>query len=157
MKKLISGVVAGSMLVVLTGCTATGQPNGITNEQGGTVIGAVAGGLVGSTIGGGTGTVIAVIGGTLLGGFIGNRVGHYMDQQSQIAANQAAQNAMDSGSAQNWHSSTAHGRVVPHKAYHKNGHMCRPFTTSVTMNDGKMHTIHGTACKNSKGQWVVKG
>lgn len=155
MKKIMTVLISGALVAGLGGCAQPGQP-GITGQQGGTVIGAVAGGIIGSQFGAGAGQVAATIGGTLLGGFIGNRVGAYFDQQSQIAANQAAQSAMQTGSVQTWHTAHSSGRVVPRKAYRTaRGHVCRPFTTTVTM-QGRTQVVHGTACKNSRGQWVAR-
>lgn len=71
MKKLALQSVGLAMVLGLAGCT-----NNITDEQAGTVVGAVAGGVVGSQLGG----TAATIGGSLVGGFVGNRVGASMDR-----------------------------------------------------------------------------
>ncbi len=44
------------------------------NRVGGTVIGAVAGGLIGHQIGGGNGKTLATVGGAVAGGYAGNQI-----------------------------------------------------------------------------------
>ena len=73
MKKLL--VVAVSA-IVLSGCV-------VTNQQGGTLVGAGLGGLLGSQFGGGTGQLAATGLGVLAGGLLGNQIGSHMDQPQQ--------------------------------------------------------------------------
>lgn len=156
MKKLISVLVTGTLVTGLVSCANQPGEGGITRAQGGTVIGGVLGGIAGSQIGSGTGTVVAVIGGTLLGAFLGHQVGSYLDQQSQTAANRAAQVAFETGKTTRWQTSRAYGVVKPHSRYVTSTHrICRPFSTTIVMN-GKARTAQGTACKNDRGIWVIQ-
>ena len=52
------------------------------NEQTGTIVGAVAGGLLGSTIGGGSGRAVAVGVGAVGGALVGSSIGRSVDQQN---------------------------------------------------------------------------
>ena len=70
MKRLL--IVAVSA-IVLSGCFAT-------NQQGGTLMGAGAGGLLGSQVGSGTGKLVATGLGVLVGAMAGQAVGQHMDQ-----------------------------------------------------------------------------
>ena len=74
MKKLF--VVAVSA-IVLSGCV-------VTNQQGGTLVGAGVGGLLGSQIGRGTGKLVATGLGVLAGAMAGNAVGQHMDRPPTI-------------------------------------------------------------------------
>jgi surface antigen len=74
MKKLL--VVAAVSAIVLSGCV-------VTNQQGGTLVGAGLGGLLGSQFGSGTGQLAATGLGVLAGGLLGNQIGYHMDQPQQ--------------------------------------------------------------------------
>lgn len=71
MKKLVITLVS---VAFLAGCQTMGP-----KETGGTLIGAVGGGLVGSAFGSGTGKVVAVGVGAIGGGLLGNYIGKNMD------------------------------------------------------------------------------
>jgi len=64
------------VLAILAGCAASPAPD--LNQQGGTAIGAVVGGLLGNQIGGGNGkkamTVLGAVGGALAGNEVEKRV-----------------------------------------------------------------------------------
>lgn len=155
MKKIKSMLVVGALVVSLAGCASQPGQFGITNATGGTVIGAVLGGLAGTQIGHGQGTTAAIIGGTLLGGFLGNRLGNALDQQSQIAADQAAQLALERNRAESWQTTQASGTIRPHRTYEKHNRVCRNFTTIVDMG-GNQQVVHGTACKDNSGVWKIQ-
>ena len=74
MKKLL--VAAAVSAIVLSGCV-------VTNQQGGTLVGAGLGGLLGSQFGSGTGQLAATGLGVLAGGLLGNQIGSHMDQPQQ--------------------------------------------------------------------------
>ena len=74
MKKLL--IVAVSA-IALSGCLAT-------NQQGGTLIGAVTGGLLGSQVGSGTGKLVATGLGVLAGAMTGQAVGQHMDRPPAV-------------------------------------------------------------------------
>ena len=80
MKKLL--VVAVSA-IVLSGCV-------ITNQQGGTLVGAATGGLLGSQVGSGTGKLVATGLGVLIGAMTGQGVGQHMDRPPTIVYRESA-------------------------------------------------------------------
>ena len=63
----------GVIVIASLGLIACAQNQG-PKEKGGTVVGAIAGGLLGSTIGKGSGKVIAIGIGAVLGGIVGSEV-----------------------------------------------------------------------------------
>ena len=69
-KKLLIVTVSA---IVLSGCLTT-------NQQGGTLIGAGAGGLLGSQFGKGDGRLVTTALGVLAGVMTGQRIGRHMDQ-----------------------------------------------------------------------------
>ena len=85
MKKLL--VVAAVSVIVLSGCITS-------NQQGGTLIGAAAGGLLGSQIGNGTGKLVATGLGVLAGAMAGQAVGQHMDRPPTIVYKEAAPNGV---------------------------------------------------------------
>ena len=74
MKKLLIVTVSA---IILSGCLAT-------NQQGGTLIGAVAGGLLGSQVGSGTGKLVATGLGVLAGAMTGNVIGQHIDRSEDV-------------------------------------------------------------------------
>tara|TARA_Y100000588_G_scaffold248718_1_gene263234 strand:- start:19101 stop:20078 length:978 start_codon:yes stop_codon:yes gene_type:complete len=71
-----------AVLVLAVGLTAC---KSVTNQELGTVGGAVGGVLLGSFFGSGTGQIIAMIAGGALGAYIGNEIGAYLDEQDKEA------------------------------------------------------------------------
>ncbi|MEE2770094.1 MAG: glycine zipper 2TM domain-containing protein [Pseudomonadota bacterium] len=72
-KSILTVVVASS---VLFGCDG----NGLSNEQGGAVIGATLGGIAGSKVGDGSGQTAATIAGTVGGAYVGSKLGASVDE-----------------------------------------------------------------------------
>ena len=64
-------------ILILNGCV-------MTNQQGGTLVGAAAGGLLGSQVGSGTGKLVATGLGVLAGAMAGQAVGQHMDRPPTI-------------------------------------------------------------------------
>lgn len=155
MQKITSLLIVSALITGLASCAQPGQSGGITNAAGGTVLGGILGGLAGTQIGHGQGTTVAIIGGTLLGAFLGNRLGHALDQQSRIAADEAAQRAMETGRTQVRHTRQATIVVKPHHRYREGYRICRNFTTDVKIN-GKTQVAQGVACKDSQGFWKIQ-
>jgi surface antigen len=137
-------------------CSADSGPK----EGGGTVLGAVAGGLIGNAIGGSAGNRLAgtVVGATA-GGLIGNRIGAAMDDEDKRRAYAAQMQALQtgpSGAPVAWRNpdSGRYGSVVPGPAYQANGATCRQYTQTVYI-DGTPQTARGTACRNPDGTWTA--
>ena len=72
-KSILTIVVASS---VLFGCDG----DGLSNEQGGALLGAAIGGIAGSNVGDGSGQTAATIAGTLGGAAIGAKLGGSVDE-----------------------------------------------------------------------------
>jgi surface antigen len=89
-RKLLSVSVAISVLT-LSGC----QTMGMSKQQLGSGLGAVAGVLVGSQIGDGSGRKWAMALGGLAGAYIGGVIGQHLDEQDRLAATQALEHLGD--------------------------------------------------------------
>ena len=137
-------------------CSADSGPK----EGGGTVFGAVAGGLIGNAIGGSAGNRLAgTVVGAVAGGLIGNRIGASMDDEDKRRAYAAQMQALQtgpSGAPVAWRNpdSGRYGSVVPGPAYQANGATCRQYTQTVYI-DGTPQTARGTACRNPDGTWTA--
>ena len=140
----------------LIACADTAGPK----ERGGTVIGAVAGGLLGSTIGSGSGQLVAVGVGTLLGGIIGSEVGKSLDRADRAHMQRTTQRSLEtqpSGQSSTWKNpdNQHSGTVTPKPAYRgDNGRTCREFQQTVTI-DGRTERAYGTACRQADGSWKI--
>ncbi len=143
--------------VLAAGCTTSS----LGPKQGaGTVGGAVLGGLAGSQFGGGGGQLAATAAGTLIGAFVGSEIGTSLDRADQAHAQQAANDAFETGrtgsttSWQNPDSGNA-GMVQPQQVVgYNNGQPCRAFEQTIFV-DGRAETVSGTACRNPDGTWTV--
>jgi surface antigen len=135
---------------------AIGEANKTT---GGTVIGAVGGGLLGSQIGHGGGQLAAVAAGTLLGAFIGHQVGESLDRADIDYARRAQERAYAAPIGQQivWSNpqSGNSGTVTPRReGTDTAGNYCREYQTTVTVG-GKSEQAYGTACRQPDGSWKV--
>jgi surface antigen len=143
--------VAASLALTAAGCSQTTGPN----ESGGTILGALAGGLVGSQIGKGSGNAMAIIAGTMLGGAIGNSIGRGMDEEAKRQAYGAQSLALNSGRQTQWKApSGSYGFVEPGPVYAENSRTCRSYTHKIFI-DGRPQTGSGTACKAGDGTWDI--
>ncbi len=129
-------------------------------ERGGTVIGAIAGGLLGSTISKGSGRLIAVGVGAVLGGIIGSEVGKSLDRADRAYMHRTTQQSLEtqrSGQASTWRNpdNRHSGTVTPTRSYQReSGQPCREFQQTVTI-DGRTERAYGTACRQSDGSWKI--
>lgn len=138
-------ILALSFTLGLTGC----YPG--NNQQTGTVVGAVAGGLLGSAVGAGTGQVVAIGAGAVAGALIGGAIGQSMDNQDRVYVVRA----MNDGRRHHWVNKRTHREytVVPVKTVKVRGYNhCRRFYT-VTRIDGRKARVYGTACRMPNGTW----
>ena len=127
------------------------------NQEGGTLVGAVAGGVIGNQFGKGTGKVLATVAGAVVGGIVGSEIGKSMDQQDRMLAQQAEFAALESGKAgvsTPWRNTEngRYGEVVPSKPYRRGPDDCRDYTHTIYI-DGRPQTMRGTACRNNDGTW----
>ena len=148
------------IFILFTSCSGPNGKKGISKQSGGTVIGALAGGLVGSRFGSGEGQFLAAGAGALLGGFLGNTVGKSMDEQDKLLAERTSQRALEaapSGTEIAWKNpdSGNYGYVTPTKTYKaKDGRYCREYTQKIIVGD-KEQKAYGTACRQEDGQWQI--
>ena len=126
-------------------------------QEGGTVVGAVAGGLIGNQFGKGSGKVLATVAGAVVGGLVGSEIGKSMDKTDQLLAQQAELAALErgqSGQATPWRNpdNGRYGEVVPSKPYLRGQDNCRDYTHTIYI-DGRPQAMRGTACRNGDGTW----
>lgn len=145
----------GTLLVAVLALVACETPP--TQEQKGTVAGAVVGGVVGSTIGGGTGRTVAIVAGTLAGGILGKHVGRKMDEADRLKAAQVLE-TQRTGESTAWRNpdSGAQYNMTPTRTYQANGANCRDYTIDATV-EGKPEKVQGSACRQSDGSWKAGG
>lgn len=154
MKKLLTGLIAITFLLSVTGCTDAGP-----KQTFGTIGGAAAGGLIGSQIGGGEGRLVAVGIGTLLGALAGSEVGKSLDRADRLAANRATEQSLTSpvGEQISWNNPESGNRgtvVTTRDGYSNSGRYCREYQQNVVVG-GKTEKAYGTACRQPDGSWEV--
>lgn len=148
------------IFIFLSSCTGPNEKRGISKQGGGTIIGAVAGGLIGSRFGKGEGQFLAAGAGALLGGFVGSSIGKNMDEQDKMLAEKTSQKALElspSGQETYWKNpdSGNYGYVKPTKTYQaRDGRYCREYTNKIIVG-GKEEIAYGKACRQEDGQWQI--
>lgn len=150
--RLISVVVVGFLLLVMTSCA---EYNSMNKGQKGAVGGAAGGALIGQAIGRNTGgTLIGAAVGGLLGYIVGNEMDKYDQQQLHYAYERAP-----SGQPVTWVNpdSGNNYRVVPEPAYTNpnTNQVCRKAEIMATI-DGQPQKTVSTACRNAQGDWVLQ-
>jgi surface antigen len=129
-------------------------------QQGGTVVGAIAGGLLGSTIGKGSGQVAAIGIGAILGGIIGSEVGKSLDRADRAYMQRTTQESLETGrtgstSSRRNPDSGHGGTVTPQRTYETAQGPCREYQQTVTI-DGRTERAYGTACRQADGSWKIQ-
>ena len=132
-------------------------PGGLTKQDAGIGVGALAGGVIGNQFGGGDGKVLATALGAVVGGIVGSEIGKSLDDNDRRVAQEAELAALErgnSGVAQPWRNpdSGHYGMVVPGKPYKRAAQDCRDYTHTIYI-DAKPQTMRGTACRNPDGTW----
>lgn len=150
----------GLVLLIGTGIAACEDKY----QTGGTVVGAGAGALIGNQFGSGGGKVAATVIGAAIGAYLGNRIGRQLDKADRAYAEQNADHAMESaptGTTSSWRNENSgnHGSVTPTSAPYRDEErrVCRDFTETVTLADGKSETITGRRCQKPDGSWEFVG
>ncbi len=151
---------AVAVAVLVTFGVAACETNAGPKQQGGTVIGAIAGGLLGSTIGGGSGKVVAIGIGALLGGIIGSEVGKSLDRADRAYMQRTTQQSLETGrtgSTSSWRNpDSGHGgTVTPQRTYETARGPCREYQQTVTI-DGRTERAYGSACRQADGSWKIQ-
>ena len=148
--------VALAAALALGACASDAGPK----QTGGTLIGAVIGGLAGSTIGSGSGRHVAIGVGTLLGAYVGSEAGKSLDRADRIHAARAAQDTLEygpTGTTGSWvNPDNGHsGTMTPRRTFESlSGENCRDYETTVTI-DGRTESAYGTACRRGGGRWMI--
>ena len=135
MKKFLITNIMLITTFMASACAEQGGP--LTNQQGGTIIGAIGGAAAGSQFGKGPGRAAMTALGALGGAAIGNSIGNGMDNANRAAA----QPAMVLASPQ----------AAPQAPVNNN---CREFTQTITVG-GRPQQAYGTACRQADGTWQV--
>ena len=146
-------VAIGALALPLWGCGP-----GATNQDGGTVIGAVAGGVIGNQFGSGAGRALATVGGAVIGGIIGNSIGKDMDEADRRAAADAEYASLEYEEERRWRNERSghYGSIKPRRSYRNGGLKCREYEQTVYIRD-RPETLVGKACKQSDGTWKAVG
>jgi surface antigen len=145
--------IAGLVVAAMTaGCTT-----GPTKEQTGTVLGGVLGGVLGSQVGSGRGQTAATIIGAIAGGVLGGSLGRTMSENDRLKAAQALETT-PTGQPAVWNNPDSGQRytVTPTRTYEASDGPCRDYRVNGTI-DGRAEEVHGTACRQSDGNWHVRG
>jgi surface antigen len=147
MKRLSIIVLAAVVTVGLSGCQ-------MSKQNVGAGVGGVAGGVLGSNIGGGKGRTAAIIGGTILGAMVGGHIGSEMDELDRRRTYETFENT-PTGRSNSWNNpdTGAQYSVTPTRTYESQSGPCREYDMDVYI-DGKRDVVKGTACRNSRGEWV---
>ena len=130
----------------------------MSKQDGGTVVGAITGGIIGNQFGKGGGRVAATLAGAVVGGIVGNEIGRSLDQRDRELAMQAEYDAWERGPPRQpvrWRNPNngRYGEVVAEDYYDRGGYRCRNFVHRVFI-EGREQVMRGTACRNPDGTWT---
>lgn len=147
--KLITFLGVGAVLLPLWSCGPAGS-----RQEGGTVVGAVAGGIIGNQFGSGAGRVLATAAGVVVGGLIGSSIGKDMDEQDRRYALEAEYRALEDDDEEEWHNEKSghRGRIKTRRSYRNAGLTCREYEHTVYIDD-RPQTMVGKACRQGDGTW----
>lgn len=124
--------------------------------NGGTAIGAVAGGIIGNQIGSGRGRVLATVGGALLGAIVGNGIYHGIQASDEQRVARVLEST-PSGQTVSWKNPDTGNsfRVTPSPAFKgADRRDCREYKTWAFI-DGYEKELNGVACRDSQGRWQL--
>jgi surface antigen len=129
-------------------CHRVGNP-------GGTIAGAVAGGLIGGAASHGNG--VAIAGGAVLGGLVGNAVTSGVECYDRRYAYDSYYRGLNGniGVRVDWRNDSYgdYGYFVPVREYDRGGIRCRDFRTVTYRRGGHEVVREGRACRRTDGQW----
>jgi surface antigen len=151
--KLIAFLLSATMIMSLWGCGPAGS-----RQEGGTVVGAVAGGIIGNQFGSGAGRALATVAGAVVGGLIGSEIGRDLDEEDRRYALEAEYRALEDDEDSRWRNEESghHGYVKTRRSYREAGRTCREYDHTVYIDD-EPRTMTGTACRQSDGSWRQVG
>jgi len=121
-------------------------------STGGTIFGALAGGLIGSAASHGNGG--AVVGGAILGGMLGNAVSRDMPCEDHPYAMRVYSQGLDGeiGQRYSWRHGNDNGYLVSNREFNRDGYVCREFSER-TYARSRNYSRNGTACRQHDGYW----
>lgn len=131
-----------------------------SNQEVGTLLGAIGGAVIGDAAGGKGSNVLAIAVGALAGAWLGGELGKSLDRADRAYMRNSTQYALESsrsGDTSQWvNPDSGHqGTVTPNPAYQDNaGRHCREFQQTVTIG-GKTEEAYGTACRMPDGSWKI--
>lgn len=152
-----SGLIAGATLLALgLGSTAAlADDCSGRDHTGGTVLGAIAGGLIGGVASHGNG--LAIAGGAIFGGLAGNALSRDVDCEDRAYVSRTYDDAFedgDIGQRYEWRGRHGgHGYVVVNDRFRDHGRRCVDFT-QVMWRHGDRFSRDGVACRYRDG-WRV--
>lgn len=151
--RVIKVFAAAALMLPLWSCGPAGS-----RQEGGTVIGAVAGGIIGNQFGSGAGRALATAAGVVVGGIIGSEIGRDMDERDRQAALEAEYRALEEDEESRWRNEESghYGYIKPRRSYRSAGNICREYEHTVYIDD-EPKTLVGTACRQSDGTWKNVG
>ncbi|HEY7646563.1 MAG TPA: RT0821/Lpp0805 family surface protein [Hyphomicrobiales bacterium] len=151
--RLIRFFAASALLLPLWSCGPAGS-----HQEGGTVVGAVAGGIIGNQFGHGAGRALATVGGAVVGGLIGSSIGRDMDEYDRRAALEAEYRALEYDEEEDWRNERSghRGSIKPRRSYREAGRICREYEHKVYIDD-RPEVMVGRACRQPDGTWKAVG
>jgi len=152
-----SGLIAATAMLALGLGTASAWADDCHSDHtGGTVLGAIAGGVLGGVASHGNG--LAIAGGAIFGGLAGNALSRDIDCDDRDSAGHAYQDAFNDGEVGHqyeWEGRHGgHGYIEINDRYRRNDHECVDFTQVVWHHDERFDR-NGTACRYD-GDWQVQ-
>jgi len=152
MTKTMMLLAAATLALSATAARADGCSG--HDHAGGTILGAIAGGVIGGAVSHGNGG--AVVGGAILGGLAGNAISRDIDCEDRDYAERSYYDSFhgDVGRRYEWHHEGRHGYIVTTREYRRHGRWCRDFE-QVTWRRGRDVVREGTACRRVDGDWYI--
>ena len=151
MKRVLMAAAAFAALGLGSGNAFADACSG-RDHTGGTILGAIAGGVLGGAVSHGNGG--AVVGGALLGGLAGNAISRDMDCEDRAYAARSYDESFHGpvGQRYQWRRGPNRGYIVTNREYYRGPRLCRDFT-QVVYRRGRELDREGTACRRRDGEW----
>ena len=149
---MLRNVLFAAMILAAGSSSAFADACSGRDHTGGTILGALAGGVLGGAVSQGNGG--AVIGGALLGGLAGNAISRDMDCDDRPYAARSYNESFHGpvGRRYEWRRGPNRGYIVTNREYRRHGQICRDFT-QVVYRRGREFDRDGTACLRRNGAW----
>lgn len=151
MKKTMIAIFASVGLLGLSSAS-----NGLTSQEGGTLVGGVVGGVIGGSAFHGGAAVPGIIGGAIVGGIVGGAIGKSMDQHDRSKMHHAAI-ANEVGKTTTW-KNEKNGKIYTVETLKvftdEQGHTCKEIRTTSTSANEQSESYTSTICKRG-GKWHV--